>query len=209
MSIFQPFKVVTYSFAQLIKGNTKGVAFKINIVVVKYQAAQYNKVGLAKLLFRNISLLIKVHKNSQFKVKVIIFTAILKFVGIELSQINQLLTIGLYLGGLRIYSLRIYSLQIYGLRIYSLNNKRGLVHVLGYKGIAVCNLSYRGIAVRNLGYRGIVVHNLNTRYALVHKINSKTVQVYKINLVKRVRYKTSNYIKFRRSKKIFSSIKLV
>jgi hypothetical protein len=46
---------------------------------------QYSKIGLAKFLFRNISLLIKVHKDSQFKVKVIIFTTILRFVSIELS----------------------------------------------------------------------------------------------------------------------------
>ena len=164
MSIFQPFKIVACSLIQLIKGNTKGVALKVSVIIVKYQAAQYSKVGLTKLLFRNISLLIKVYKNSQFKVKVIIFTTVLRFVGIELSQVSQLLTIGLYLGGLRIYNLRIYSLRIYSLQIYSLNNKKGLVRVLGY----------RGIAVHNLDYGGIVVHNLSTRYALVCKINSKT-----------------------------------
>ena len=187
------------SLIQLIKGNTKKVAFKVSIIIVKYQAAQYNRVGLAKLLFRNISLLIKVRKDSQFKIKVIIFTAVLKFVSIEFSQVSQLFTIGLYLSGLRIYSLQIYSLRIYNLRIYSLNNKRGLVRVLGY----------RGIAVRNLGYRGIAVHNLSTRYTLVYKINFKTAQVYKTNLVKRVKYKASNYIKFKKSKEFFSSIKLV
>jgi hypothetical protein len=40
---------------------------------------------LAKLLFRNISLLIEVRKDSQFEVKVVIFTVVLGFVGIELS----------------------------------------------------------------------------------------------------------------------------
>ena len=43
---------------------------------------------MAELLFRNIGLLIAVRKDGQFKVKVIVFTAILRFVGIELSQIG-------------------------------------------------------------------------------------------------------------------------
>jgi hypothetical protein len=43
---------------------------------------------LAKFLFRNISLLIEVRKDSEFKVKVIVFTAILGFVSIELSQVS-------------------------------------------------------------------------------------------------------------------------
>ena len=40
---------------------------------------------MAKFLFRNISLPIEVRKDSKFKVKVIVFTAILGFVSIELS----------------------------------------------------------------------------------------------------------------------------
>ena len=40
---------------------------------------------MAKFLFRNISLLVEVRKDGQFKVKVVVFTAILRFVGIELS----------------------------------------------------------------------------------------------------------------------------
>ena len=178
-----------YSFIQLIKGNTKGVTLKVGIVVVKCQAAQYSRVGLAKLLFRNIGLLIEVRKDSQFKVKVVIFTAILRFISIELSQVSQFLTIGLYLGRLRVYSLRIYSLRIYSLQIYSLSSGSILVYILVY--------------------RGITVYNISTRYTLASKINSKTAQVYRINLVKRVRYKASNYIKFRRSKEFLSSIKLV
>ena len=118
--IFQSFKVVTCSFAQLIKRNTKGVALKVSVIVVKGQAAQHSRVGLAELLFRDISLLTEVRKDSQFEVKIIVFTAILRFVGIELSQVSQLLTIGLYLGGLRICNLRIYNLRIYSLRICGL-----------------------------------------------------------------------------------------
>ena len=147
-----------YSFIQLIKGNTKGVTLKVSVVVVKYQAAQYSRVGLAKLLFRNISLLITVRKDGQFKVEIIIFTAILRFVGIELSQVSQLLAVSPCLGGLQIYKLRVYGLRISGLRIYSLqicnlNSRRGLVCILVYR-------------VRNLGYRGIAVRNLSTRYTL-------------------------------------------
>ena len=85
------------------------------------------------------------------------------------------------------------------MRIYNLNNGRGLVRSL------VCG----GIIVRNLGYRGIAVRNLSTRYALARKINSKTTWFYRTNLVKRVRYKASNYIKFRISKEFLSSVILV
>ena len=53
--------------------------------MVKCQAAQHSRVGLAKPRFRNISLLIEVRKDSQFKVKVVVFTAIFRFVSIELS----------------------------------------------------------------------------------------------------------------------------
>ena len=142
-----------------------------------------------------------VRKDSQFKVKIVVFTAVLRFISIELSQVSQLLTIGLYLGGLQIYNLQVYSLQISGLQIYSLqiynlNSGRGLVRILVYR-------------VRNLGYRGIAVRNLSTRYTLAHKINSKTTQVCRINLVKRVRYKASNYIKFRASKEFLSNVILV
>ena len=137
------------SFIQFIKWYTKGVTFKIGVVVVKYQAAQYGRVGLAELLFRNISLLIKVCKDGQFKVKIVIFTAVLRFVSIELSQVSQLLTIGLHLSRLR---------------IYNLSNRSILFYIL----------VYRGITVHSLGYRGITVYKLSTRCTLAHKINSKT-----------------------------------
>ena len=90
-------------------------------------------------------------------------------------------------------------MRIYSLRIYSLNNRRGLVRIL-VRG---------GITVYNLGCRGITVRNLSTRCALASKINSKTAWVYRTNLVKRVRYKASNYIKFRTSKEFLSSVVLV
>ena len=76
-----------------------------------------------------------------------------------------------------------------GLRIYNLNNGRGLV--------------------RNLGYRGIMVRNLSTGYTLARKINSETAWVCRTNLVKWVRYKASNPIKFGRSKEFFSGFNLV
>jgi len=83
--------------------------------------------------------------------------------------------------------------------IYNLNSGRGLVRIL----------VYGGIIVRNLGYGGIAVRNLSTRYTLASKINSKTAWVYRTNLVKWVRYKASNYIKFRRSKEFLSFLELV
>ena len=151
------------SFIQLIKSNTKGVALKVGIVVVKYQAAQYSRVGLAELLFRNISLLTEVRKDGQFKVKIIIFTAVFRLVGVELGQVSQLLTVDLCLGGLRIYDLwicglwmyglRMHSLRIYSLRIYSLNNKSNLVRILVY--------------------RGVIVYNLRVGCILANKVNSK------------------------------------
>ena len=179
MPIFQPFKVVAYSFAQLIKRNTKGVAFEVSIVVVKYQAAQYSRVGLAKLLFRDVSLLAKVRKDSQFKVKIIVFTAILRFVGIELSQVSQLLTIGLCLSRLRIFNLD-------RLQIYSLGDGRVLVHILVYGGIIVRS----------------VVLNLRVGYILASKVNSKAAQVYRANLVKQVSYKARDPIKFKGGKEV-------
>ena len=104
--------------------------------------------------------------NDYIKFKVIVFTAILGFISIELSQVSQLLTIGLYLGGLQ---------------IYNLNNGSVLVRILVYRGIIVCNLS--------------------TRCALARKINFKTTLVYRANLVKWVRYKARDPIKFKGGKK--------
>jgi len=63
--------------------------------------------------------------------------------------------------------------------------------------------------VRNLGYGGIVVRNMSTRCTLGSKINSKTAWVCRTNLVKRVRYKASDYIKFRRSKEFLYFLVLV
>ena len=155
MLVFWPFKVVTCIFIQLIKGNTKGVALKVSVIVVKGQAAQHSRVGLAKLLFRNISLLIEVRKNSQFKVKVVIFTAVLGFIGIELSQVSQLLTIGLYLGGSR---------------IYNLSNRRVLVRIL------VC----RGITVHNFYIRYALVRKINSKTTQVYRANLVKWVGYKI-----------------------------
>ena len=194
MLIFQSFKVVICSFVQLIKWYTKGVTFEVGVVVVECQAVQYSRVGLAKLLFRNISLLIEICKDGQFKVKVIIFTIVLRFVSIELGQVNQLLAIGLCLSRLRIYNLQIYSLQIYNLQICSLR---------------IYDLNNRGDLVCILVYRGVVVYSLGTRYTLAYKINSKGTQVCRSNLVKQVRYKASNYIKFRRNKEFLSFLELV
>jgi len=68
-----------------------------------------------------------------------------------------------------------------------------MVRILGYRGIMVCS----------------VVRNLRVGCILASKVNSKAALVYRANLVKWVRYKASNYIKFGRSKEFFCSFNLV
>jgi len=80
-----------------------------------------------------------------------------------------------------------------------LDNRGNLVRIL------ICG----GIAVRNLGYIGIAVRNLGTGCTLARKINSETAWVYRTSLVKWVRYKASDYIKFGRSKEFLSFLELV
>ncbi len=207
--IFWSFKVVIYSFTQLIKRNTKGVTLEVGVIVVKGQAAQHGRVGLAKLLFRDISLLIEVYKDSQFKVKIIIFTTILRFVGIKLSQVGQLLAVGLCLGGLQVYGLRVYSLRIYSMWVCSLRIYGLRIYSLRIYRLWICSLNNRGSLVHILVYRGIIVYSLRVGYGLANRISSKTTQVYRTNLVKYIRYKASNLIKFRRSKEFIFSIGLV
>ena len=77
-------------------------------------------------------------------------------------------------------------------------------------GLQICDLGSSGrVLARILVYRGITVCDLGTRYALASKVNSKTAWVCRTNLVKRVRYKASDYIKFGRSKEFLSSVVLV
>ena len=88
-----------------------------------------------------------------------------------------------------------------------------MVRILVCRGIIVYILVCRGIIVYILGYRGIVVcsvvRNLRVGCILANKVKFKAAWVYRTNLVKWVRYKASDYIKFRRSKEFFSSVKLV
>jgi hypothetical protein len=108
------------------------------------------------------------------------------------------------LGKLRIYNLD--RLQIYSLgrlRIYSLGGGKVLVYILVYRGITVHILGYRGIIVYS------VVRNLRVGYILASKVTSKAALVYRANLVKWVRYKASDCIKFGRSKEFFYSFNLV
>jgi len=90
---------------------------------------------------------------------------------------------------LQICGLQIYSLQICGLQICGLNNRSGLVCILVYRGVAVCNLG--------------------TGCALANGVNSETTWVCGMNLVKWVRYKASDHIKFGRSKEFLSFLELV
>ena len=62
---------------------------------------------------------------------------------------------------------------------------------------------------RILVYRGIAVRDLGIGYTLAYKVNSKTPWVYRANLVKYIRYKASNLIKFRKSKEFIYSNNLV
>jgi hypothetical protein len=97
--------------------------------------------------------------------------------------------------------LRIYNLG--RLQIYSLGGGKVLVYILVYGGITVRILGYGGIIVRS------VVRNLRVGYILASGVNSKAAWVYGADLVKWVRYKASNCIKFRRSKEFFYSFNLV
>ena len=54
-----------------------------------------------------------------------------------------------------------------------------------------------------------MVRSLSTRYTLARKINSKTAWVYRIKLVKYIRYKASDPIKFGKGKEFISFFSLV
>ena len=70
-------------------------------------------------------------------------------------------------------------------------------------------MSNRSGLVYILGYRGVVVHNSGTRCILASKVTSEAAYVYRINLVKWVKYKTNNFIKFGKSKEFTSNLDLV
>jgi len=89
------------------------------------------------------------------------------------------------------------------LRICDLNNRGNLVRILVCRGITVRILGYGGIMVRS------VVRNLRVGYILASEVSSKAAWVCGINLVKWVRYKAGDPIKFRRSKEFFSGFNLV
>ena len=197
-----PLKQLRVALYSLLKGILRGLLLRL--VQQWLSTRLYSKVSLAELLFKNIGLLIKVCKDSQFKVKIVVFTAILRFISIELGQVGQLFTVGLYLSRLQIYNLQIYSLQIYSLRICSLQ-----ICGLRIYGLRICDLNNGGDLVCILVYRGIVVYNLRVGCILANKVKSKAVWVYGTNLVEWVRYKASNYIKFRRSKEFLSFLELV
>jgi hypothetical protein len=84
-----------------------------------------------------------------------------------------------------------------------LGGGRVLVRILVCRGITVRILGYGGIIVRS------VVRNLRVGCILASEVNSKAALVYGANLVKWVRYKASDYIKFGRSKEFFYGFNLV
>ena len=63
--------------------------------------------------------------------------------------------------------------------------------------------------VRILDYRGIIVRSLRVGYILASKVSPKAAYIYRTNLVKWVRYKASDYIKFGRGKEFLSFLVLV
>ena len=73
----------------------------------------------------------------------------------------------------------------------------------------ICSLNNGSNLVRILGYGGIIVHSLGIRCILASKVSPKAAYIYGINLVKWVRYKASNYIKFGTSKEFLGSIILI
>ena len=54
-----------------------------------------------------------------------------------------------------------------------------------------------------------MVCSLRVGYILASTVSSKATWVYRINLVKYIRYKASNLVKFRRNKEFIFSIGLV
>ena len=54
-----------------------------------------------------------------------------------------------------------------------------------------------------------MVYSLRVGYILASKVSPKAAYIYRTSLVKWVRYKTSNYIKFRISKEFLSSVILI
>jgi hypothetical protein len=111
---------------------------------------------LIELLFKNISLLIKVYKDSQLEVEVIVFTIILRLIGIELGQVSQLSFI---------------SLCLSSLNAYDLSNGRVL-------------LINEGVLVRILSSGSIIVCNLRFKRAPAYKIDLKATLTYSLNLIK-------------------------
>ena len=63
--------------------------------------------------------------------------------------------------------------------------------------------------VRILVYGGVIVYSLRVGCILASKVSFKAAYIYRTSLVKWVRYKASNYIKFRTSKEFLSSVVLI
>ena len=101
---------------------------------------------------------------------------------------------------LRIYGLRIHSLQIYSLRIHNLQIYSLQIYSLQIYGLWIRDLNNRSDLVCILVYRGVIVYSLRVGCILANRVNSEAAQIYRINLVKQIRYKAGDPIKFKRSK---------
>ena len=132
---------------------------------------------MTKLLFKNISLLAEVRKDSQLEVEVIVFTTILRLINIELGQVSQLPSI---------------SLCLSGLDACDLSDKRVL-------------LIYKGVLVRILSSKSITVRNLRFRRAPAYKIDLEATLTRSLNLIKWIGYEARDLIEFERCKRFNSS----
>jgi hypothetical protein len=55
----------------------------------------------------------------------------------------------------------------------------------------------KGTLIRILSFKGIIVRNLEVGHALAYKVNPKATLVYSLDLFKWVKYKASDFIKFK------------
>jgi hypothetical protein len=69
-----------------------------------------------------------------------------------------------------------------------------LVYILSSRGIIVCN---KGVLVYILSSKSVMVRNLGVGHALACKVNPEATLVYSLDLFEWVRYKASDFIKFK------------
>jgi hypothetical protein len=73
-------------------------------------------------------------------------------------------------------------------------NKGILVYILSFKGIIVYN---KRVLVYISSSKSVIVYNLRVGHTLAYKVNFKATLIYSLNLFKWVKYKASDFIKFK------------